>query len=316
MGNDGGSIPKRVELVKEATRKPTTTEVRETQREQQAHLWTTCPLSHKPLTRPIVSDSGGNLYNKDAILQYLLPSEDSGINKEDCDRLLSGRVKSLKDVVEVAFRPDPSVQNGEPERFVCPMTGKQLGPAVKAVYIVPCGHAFSLEAVKEMKSNDCAECSSSYEPKDVIPILTIAEDDAQHLRTRIQDLMANGLTHSLKKFGGTKKRKAHDKLEKHPKQDTSNDLAAAPTTSADKSRSSTPQSHPTGSRSSNGIKNAATASLTAKVLREEEDRAKRRKMMGENETLKSLFSQSDAKKPQKDTNFMTRGYSIPANGKR
>ena len=61
-----------------------------------------------------------------------------------------------------------------------------------------------------------------------------------------------------------------------------------------------------------GIKNAATASLTAKVLLDEEERKKRQKL-GMNDNLKSLFS---ADGTAKDTNFMTRGYSIPAGAKR
>jgi hypothetical protein len=80
-------------------------------------------------------------------------------------------------------------------------------------------------------------------------------------------------------------------------------------------RSSTPQSGASTPKTSHGIKDAATASLTAKVLEEEEAKKKRRKMMGENETLKSLFSKSGGGPKQKDGDFMTRGYSIPANAR-
>ena len=66
-------------------------------------------------------------------------------------------------------------------------------------------------------------------------------------------------------------------------------------------------------RAGNGIKNASTASLTAKVLAEEQAKAKRRKL-GANDTIKSLFSSGD--KAIKDGDFMTRGYSIPAAAKR
>ncbi len=63
-----------------------------------------------------------------------------------------------------------------------------------------------------------------------------------------------------------------------------------------------------------GIKNAATASLTAKVLEEEKEKHKRRKLGG-NDNLKSLFS-SDNGVPKKNGDFMTRGFSIPAGAKR
>ena len=62
-----------------------------------------------------------------------------------------------------------------------------------------------------------------------------------------------------------------------------------------------------------GIKNAATASLTAKVLIEEQEKKKRRKL-GSNDNLKSLFSAG--KTAHKDGDFMTRGFSIPAMAKR
>ena len=65
-------------------------------------------------------------------------------------------------------------------------------------------------------------------------------------------------------------------------------------------------------RPRSAIKNAATASLTAKVLAEEQERTKRRKMEP-NENLKSLFSSGNAK--HKDGDFMTRGFSIPAGAK-
>jgi len=64
---------------------------------------------------------------------------------------------------------------------------------------------------------------------------------------------------------------------------------------------------------SGGIKNAATASLTAKVLEEEKSKNKRRKL-GANDNLKSLFS-SENGVFKKNGDFMTRGYSIPAGAK-
>lgn len=151
--------------MKEAARNPTTTQVKEVQREQQQHSWTTCPLSHKDLVRPIVSDSVGNLYNKDAVLKFLLPGDEvEGISsKADCEEFLQGRIKSLRDVVELKFENEDSPG----EHWVCPVTNKRLGPNVKSVYIVPCGHAFSDEAIREMKTDQCLQVS---QPKYLFPI--------------------------------------------------------------------------------------------------------------------------------------------------
>lgn len=316
MGNDGGSIPTRRELVKEAARNLNTTEVKEKQKEALAHRWKECPLSHKSLIRPVVSDSAGNLYNKDAVLQYLLPAEASSLDKEECDKFVQNRIKGLKDVVELQFELDPQQKTGA-ERWICPITTKVLGPSVKAVYIVPCGHVFSQEAVREMKTDKCLQCDQAYESRDVVPILPVTEVEQTALTLRIQALATLGLTHSLKKISGsTKKRKANgtaraedaakvDPPEKEePRSETMS--IARPTSEIPKSGTSTP-------RAATGIKNAATANLTVKVLEEEEARQKRRKM-GENKNLKSLFSKGTTQQ-QRNTDFMTRGFSIPAAAK-
>ncbi|PGH21372.1 hypothetical protein AJ80_03289 [Polytolypa hystricis UAMH7299] len=325
MGNDGGSIPTRRELVKEAARNPSAAQLKETIREHLEHYWSTCPLSHKELLTPIVSDSAGNLYNKDAVLQFLLPGENEEeiSSKADCEEILGGRVKGLRDVVEVKFELENSEEkprDKKKQRWICPITHKELGPNVKAVYIVPCGHTFSEEAVREMKSDKCLQCNESYVPGNIIPILPTTETEKGRLVSRMQELNDKGLTHSLKKAPGSKKRKKKDAAgessavvpagQPEPPSRTSTPHSA-PNTGAE-SRTSTPVNN---SRQS-GIKHAATAMLTARVLEEENERQKRRKMMAKSENLQSLFT-SDAKREKaKDSDFMARGFSIPAGAKR
>ncbi|KAL1968532.1 hypothetical protein VTN77DRAFT_1742 [Rasamsonia byssochlamydoides] len=318
MGNDGGSIPTRRELVREAARNPSSSmQVKEAQREQLSHHWTTCPLSHKPLTRPIVSDSVGNLYNKDAILRFLLPGEDESggiISKADCEEILQGRVKSLRDVVELQFEIDTEhvqidrnpCSGRRSERWICPITTKELGPNVKSVYLVPCGHVFSEEAIREMKGDKCLTCNEPYTEDNVIPILPTKEEEKQRLIARGHKLAEQGLTHSLKKASGSKKRKKH--------------AANGESAESSSSSSQTPTTQPSSSQSTSssaGIKNAATAMLTARVLEEENEKKKRQKMMGRNENLQSLFHSNNSNKEKpKDGDFMTRGYTIPAGARR
>lgn len=137
----------------------------------QEHFWTTCPLSHEALKRPIVSDCVGNLYNKDAVLRFLLPGDDvEGISsKADCESILCGRVKGLRDVVElkveVDSERDSQTQGGgggvdKRESWVCPVTARVLGPGVKSVYLVPCGHVFAEEAVRQLKEDKCLQVCS------------------------------------------------------------------------------------------------------------------------------------------------------------
>lgn len=171
MGNDGGSIPKRNELVKEAAKALTAAQIKEAQTEQQEYGWTTDPLTRKPLARPVVSDGAGVLYNKESIIEYLLKEE--GGEKAEMRKVggvkgtaeggfselgtFGDRVKGLKDVVEVNFEISTaeSEVDGRGERWVCPITGNALGPGTKAVYIVPCGHAFAGSVVKEVNETTC-----------------------------------------------------------------------------------------------------------------------------------------------------------------
>ena len=44
-------------------------------------------------------------------------------------------------------------------KWVCPITSKTFGAGVKAVYLVPCGHAFLESAVKEVSGENCLQVS-------------------------------------------------------------------------------------------------------------------------------------------------------------
>ena len=309
MGNDGGSIPTRRELVKEAARDRTTTEVKESRQEQQEYCWTTDPISQKPLVQPVVSDSSGKLYNKDTILEYLV----EGTRKEDAEAATQGAVKSLKDVVEVKFDVETNEQrksNGDSKREIwkCPITGDKLGPGSKAVYIVPCGHAFSGTAIKEVSGEKCMTCDTEYASNDIIPIIPTSEMDIARLSLRVKTLQERGLTHSLKKASGNgKKRKKKDEATE-ARADVPNGVNGKSSENGTP-RTSTPVNGADGKDSASGIKNSSTASLTAKVM-EEQERTKRRKTDSQN--VRSLFSSRDQSKPQgKSGDFMTRGFSVP-----
>lgn len=314
MGNDGGSIPTRRELVKNAARNPNTSELKATQLEAQTHAWTWCPLSNRPLTTPVVSDCAGTLYNKDAIIEQLLPKDDdvpASVIKEKED-VLQGRVKGLRDIVEVKFAVS---KDGKDEKWVCPITSKELGPSTKAVYLVPCGHAFSEAAIREVAGETCVECNEPYTAENIIPIIPLAKEDIAKLAARAAKLKEVGLTHSLKKAPGGKKRKKHteaDSVSAEGKSTTN----GAPDGVSEKTKGRLIENGTVPSRSgtstpTSGIKNAATASLTAKVLDEQEERNKRRKL-GLNDNLKSLFSNTGySAQTHKGGDFMTRGYSLP-----
>ncbi|MCJ1386090.1 hypothetical protein MMC17_009215 [Xylographa soralifera] len=318
MGNDGGSIPKRRELVKEAARLPTSAEIKESQQEQQEYHWTTCPLSHEPLKQPVVSDSAGILYNKDAILEFLLPQDNEvpGRSKADDEEVLGGRVRSLKDVVEVKFEVeqdgadrDDGKASPRKLKWICPITNKLLSPGVRAVYLVPCGHAFLESTVREIHGEACLQCNEAYTTGNIIMILPTLSADKENLNARAQKLKDQGLTHSLKKVTGSgkKRKKNEDTGKAQPAQES----LSMPVTKTNSSAGAS-QIPCSAVIAKDRIQNAATASLTAKVLAEEEAKAKRRKL-DSNANLKSLFSSGKAK--HKDGDFMTRGFEIPAGAK-
>jgi hypothetical protein len=170
MGNDGGSIPKRNELVKEAAKALTTAQIKEAQNEQQEYAWSTDPLTRKPLARPVVSDAAGHLYNKDSIIEFLLKDDDdaektemrkvAGVKESELGTF-GDRVKGLKDVVEVKFEIEKGEEGERGKKWVCPITGLRLGPGSKGIYLVPCGHAFAGSVVKEVAGSVCLTVSLS-----------------------------------------------------------------------------------------------------------------------------------------------------------
>ncbi|KAF1947823.1 DUF602-domain-containing protein [Clathrospora elynae] len=324
MGNDGGSIPKRSELVKEAAKALTSAQIKEAQTEKQEYAWSTDPLTRKPLARPVVSDAAGFLYNKDSIIEFLL-KDDEDVEKAEMRKVggvkgtsegvfkelgcFGERVKGLKDVVEVRFEVEEKEDGGEKvrgERWVCPITGTRLGPSAKAVYLVPCGHAFAGSVVKEVAGSACLTCNEPYAENDVIPILPTAPTDLARLNLRIKTLKDKGFTHALKKAPGSKKKRKH--ADKEANGEAGENGATAKPSSSDEDKSHKKESK--DSTVSNGIKNSATASLTRKVLEEQDERNKRRKL-AQNDNVNSLFNQSDHKpKAGNSADYMTRGFSI------
>lgn len=288
MGNDGGSIPTRRELVKSAARAPNVSEMKATALESLAHAWTHDPLTSDPLDMDnVVSDWRGRLYNYETILKNLMPSDDGEddshtpptlVNTADGEwrelTFASTGIKSLRDVVKLHFKRHRPA--GEKGFWACPMTFKELGPATKAVYLVPCGHVFSEVAIKTIQEDICPECSQKFKADDVVPILPTEKSEVERLVKRIESLRENGLTHSLKKdkSQGKKKRKVQDGEEASTDSKKKRKDQDAKSGKAEHGKSSKDDI----SNRISGINNPMTASLTAKVLAEQEEHNKRRKL--------------------------------------
>lgn len=276
MGNDGGSIPKRRELVQEAARNPTVSELKATALESLSHAWAHCHVTDEKLDMEnAVSDHQGRLYNYESILSALMPlSTSDGTDNEHNTRTVfqATGIKSIRDVVRLQFKRGGSNGKGA---WSCPVSMKELGPTTKSVYLVPCGHVFADVAIKEIKEDICPECSVAFERRDVIPILPTTEAEVAKLLKRTEELKTLGLTHSLKKDKSVSKKKGKkDKSEK----DKANSDAPA-TEARGKKRKATDELRKVDKRMS-GINNAMAAEITSKVLAEQDAQKRRRAAAG------------------------------------
>ncbi|KAJ6439777.1 methyltransferase domain-containing protein [Purpureocillium lavendulum] len=271
MGNDGGSIPTRRELVKNASRAPTVSELKATALESLSHAWTHCALSGDRLDLDsVVSDWRGRLYNYEAILKGLMPADET----PDVTPASLG-ITSLRDVAKLKFSKIG-------DKWACPISMKEIGPSTKAVYLVPCGHVFAEVAITEIHESTCPECSEPFERENVIAILPTTEKESLRLEKRIEDLRAKGLTHTLKKDKSEKKKRKRKGEEMNGNGDAKEKADSSEEAKAKKE---------TDSRIS-GINNPMAASLTARVLAEQDERNKRRKLAAEITSRKTEVARS------------------------
>uniref|UniRef100_A0A9J7XSG9 Replication termination factor 2 n=2 Tax=Cyprinus carpio TaxID=7962 RepID=A0A9J7XSG9_CYPCA len=154
MGCDGGTIPKRHELVKG----PKKVEKVDKNAELAAK-WRYCALSQEKLKRPIVACELGRLYNKDAIIEYLLDKSAERPNSE-----VVAHIRSIKEVKELNLTDNPAWE-GERHNikgdcyedmhcsmFICPVVGLEMNGKHKFLYLPTCGCVFSERALKESKT--------------------------------------------------------------------------------------------------------------------------------------------------------------------
>jgi hypothetical protein len=168
MGCDGGSIPKRAELVK------TKEKALKLDKSTLLHAkFFHCSLSKESLKVPIVGDKLGNLYNKESILEFLLDRKKYGKEAE----IACQHIKSLKDVINIHVTLNVANANDMKEkssqdsphaadtsRFLCPITRLELNGRYRFVYLKSCGCLLSEKALKEIPTDDqqCIVCGKSY----------------------------------------------------------------------------------------------------------------------------------------------------------
>jgi len=303
MGNDGGSIPDRRDLVRTKAKAEQADKANQTRAR-----WFFCALSKRPLQEPIVSCALGKLYNKDALLEFLLDRSAYGDGEEIC-----GHIRSLKDVKTLKFTHNPvkSLPSDSPTDkalFVCPLNFKEMNGSQPFIYLASCGCVFSLAGLKAVsgsktppKESDgrlegdlkeeqkkaengdngkqldiCPQCGTKYDKaEDIVPLNPSAEEEE-----KLRIVMERRRAAEPPKTKG-KKRKAAAEAADAEKPPTKKKLASpAPTTNPSL---------------------AATSRAVATSLAQEE--AKRKAQMSD--AVKSLYAPKDGVK-RKET-FMTMG---------
>ena len=180
MGNDGGSIPKRHELVKTKTTRSRDSEAALTHQQ-----WAYCALSKQPLRAPVVACPLGRMYNKDALIAHLLAPSPAASPYGLDGHQVAGHIRSLRDVVTLRLTPNPALDPSAsgtaadkddeatlagaagaadrppPAAFVCPVSLREMNGSVRFVYRAPCGCVVSDSALRELRRIDPTPSTSA-----------------------------------------------------------------------------------------------------------------------------------------------------------
>lgn len=175
MGNDGGSIPGRRELVKE--------------KKKERHIdWRTiartralyCALSKEPFRKPIVVCRLGNIFNKAAIVSALV--------EKKLPKCFS-YIRSLKDIKEAKalLKSEITGKTSEATPIICPITQIEYDGIHKFCIIWNCGCIISERAIKELnkgKITKCINCNKLCTQNDVV-YLNPSKEEQDKLRASL-----------------------------------------------------------------------------------------------------------------------------------
>ena len=174
-GADGGTIATRTDMVrtKDQDERP-----RYDTSERRHALWTLCRLSKHALAPPVMADALGQLYNKDALLEFLLQRGAGDAN--DAHRRVAGHVRGMRDATEIRLTRNPVPPREEDGTqyypYACPLTQRPMNGRHAFVFL-PCGCVFSETGLRHVATAgrddraQCPQCAApfraAYDPKDV-----------------------------------------------------------------------------------------------------------------------------------------------------
>ncbi|KAF2899654.1 hypothetical protein ILUMI_06514 [Ignelater luminosus] len=290
MGCDGGTIPRRDELVK--TKKKTEAKDKDY---ELAFQWRYCHLSQQTLQHPIVMCGLGHLYNKIALIEGLL-------NRQTLPESVR-HIKSLKDVKNLSLTANPEYKPDDEKKeggldvraapYICPVTGLEMTGKYRFVGLWSCGCVFSERALKEISTKICHKCQGPYQEEDVVVLNGNEEDTA---------LMRNNMENRQQKNKKPKIKKVKEETETSTAS-TSNGTESKPCTS------SVPISKningALGSEGETGVKRAGvTETLKDKVKKVKRDYSVAKDPQA-SDVYKSLFTSHRSEQQQNRAHWIT-----------
>ncbi|BEJ16527.1 hypothetical protein CspHIS471_0511320 [Cutaneotrichosporon sp. HIS471] len=293
MGADGGSIPDRRDLVK--TRGKAATADKAVARERFFY----CALSKKRLAKPVVADPLGKLYNKDAVIEYLLDKSAYGDGEQICPY-----INGVKDLLTLNAQPNPDEGEGKAP-FVCWLSLKEMNGAVPFIALRRCGCVFADGALRAVLPNlakigetaeepaqvACPNCTKTFDPTSSSAVLPI------YPTQEVQDVLLAALFAARAVAKANKKRKnGKDKEKKEDKGERATKVAKLKN---DRSASGSPAPA------------AANSSLASSVRAQLAEQEKKRlaAQAGMSDAVKAMFHNGDTGKKGDVADFFGRTYN-------
>ncbi|XP_046428683.1 replication termination factor 2 [Neodiprion virginianus] len=181
MGCDGGTIPRRDELVR-VKKKPE-------QKDKEAELafrWKHCAIRQLPLQSPVVACGLGRLYSKESVIEGLL------------DRTMlpdtAKHIKSVKDVKDLNLTDNPAYEGPKAEKgdcyvdggrspYICPVIGLEMNGKYKFCFLWSCGCVMSERSLREVKTKVCHKCQQPFDETDIV-IMNAEGEDLEQMEQR------------------------------------------------------------------------------------------------------------------------------------
>ncbi|KAH8412671.1 hypothetical protein KR009_004426 [Drosophila setifemur] len=184
MGCDGGTIPRRDELVR-VKQKP---EQKDKDAEREFR-WRHCTLTQQGLQEPIAMCGMGRLYSKQSVIERLLEKEKMPET--------AVHVKSLKDIKQLQLTPNPAFTEEDKTEglldtrhspYICKLIGLEMSGKFRFVALWSCGCVMSERALKQIKGNvasTCPLCQLPYSVEDVV-VLNGNDEDLELMRVKME----------------------------------------------------------------------------------------------------------------------------------